>query len=88
MSGDIYQKLEMDFRENVSQAHDVIKTLEIETKGLVGNHQIRAIIYEAKGDLGQLEQLANNFKYNEIIEKYSDIDFSKTFHELKLSYAS
>ncbi|MFK7840581.1 MAG: hypothetical protein AB8B83_09675 [Bdellovibrionales bacterium] len=84
MKTDIYQKIEADFGANSEKAHDVIDELDKTTKGMVDTNQIRALIFDAKGNLERLREAALSFKYNEIIEQNPNIDFHKTFHELEL----
>ncbi len=79
MKTDIYQRLEADFGEKIQDAKMVIDDLGAVTKGLVANAQIRAIIFEANGNIELLRRFAENFEYNRIIEENAEIDFEQPF---------
>ena len=93
METDIYQKLEADFGNCFEEARDQIDMLDAETKGLIDNRILRAIIYLASGNIEQMKSMI------ELARKdYRDVlwqaeydcgeellrDFNKTFHDLGL----
>ena len=93
MATDIFQKLELDFGVNLSNAQEVLAGLDAKTKGLVSPRVVRSIVYLSKGDLESLERLAKlslvdcrdvlwQAEYDGGEDQLRD--FNKTFHELGL----
>lgn len=84
METDIYQKIERDFPNKTEEAISVINELDAQTKGTISSGAIRMLIFDAKGDFEKLKMTIKESHEGELSEKYKDIDFSKTFHDLKL----
>jgi len=90
---DIYQKMERDFGDGLGEAIEQIELLEAETKGLIDNRLLRAILFLADGDLEEFKQVIELARtdYRDVLfqaeygcgEKRL-YDFNKSFHELKL----
>ena len=94
MKPDTYQKIEKDFGDDIAPALDRFQALEAETKGMVDDRLVRAIIYLAKGDIGALDRyivmakldwrdVLVNAEYRHPGDKKLR-DFTLTFHQLGL----
>lgn len=93
MNTDIYQKIEIDFGEDLDQAIEIINILDARSKGLVGDRMLRAMVFLAKGNIERLEQVIElgRTDYRDVLwqAEYDCgeeqlYDFNKTFYELKL----
>ncbi len=94
MKTDIYQKISQDFGNDCTDVVNIFNALDAETKGIMSDRLVRAIIYLSNGSLDSLvrqiklarldwRDVFMNAEYS-----YPDRerlrDFSKSFHELGL----
>ncbi len=57
MNIDIYQKIENDFSENLDQAIEQVEMLDARSKGLVSDRLLRAMVFLAKGNIGNFKNI-------------------------------
>ena len=93
MKTDIYQKLKVDFNKELDEAINIMEALDAQTKGLISDRLLRAIIYLAKGNIHRLKEVIklSQKDFRDILwQAEYDCgetlihDFEKTFHELKM----
>jgi hypothetical protein len=93
MKTDIYQKIERDFGDDLKLAIEQVEILDARSKGLVGTHVLRAMIFLAKGNIERFKQIIElgRTDYRDVLwqAEYDCgeeqlYDFNKTFHELNL----
>jgi hypothetical protein len=93
MKTDIYQKIELDFKADKDLVLEEIDILDAQTKGLIGDRILRAMVFLAKGNYDLFKQIVELARtdYRDVLwqaeydctEEHKR-DFNKTFHELKL----
>ena len=93
MKTDIYQKIELDFGDDLKLAIEQVEILDARSKGLIGNRMLRAMVFLAKGNIERFKQVIElgRTDYRDVLwqAEYDCgeeqlYDFNKTFHELKL----
>ena len=93
MKTDIYQKIELDFGDDLELAIEQVEILDARSKGLIGNRMLRAMVFLAKGNIERFKQVIElgRTDYRDVLwqAEYDCgeeqlYDFNKTFHELKL----
>lgn len=93
MATDIYQKIEKDFGADSKKIMEEIEFMNAQSKGLIGNRFLRAIVYLAKGNFDDFRYFAEKARteYNEVLQQaeydengHKVYDFNKSFHQLKL----
>jgi hypothetical protein len=93
MKTDIYQKIEIDFGDDLKLAIEHIEILDARSKGLVGDRLLRAMVFLAKGNIERFKQVIElgRTDYRDVLwQAEYDCgeeqlhDFNKTFHELRL----
>jgi hypothetical protein len=93
MKTDIYQKIELDFGDDLKLAIEQVEILDARSKGLIGNRMLRAMVFLAKGNIERFKQVIElgRTDYRDVLWQAEHgcgeeqlYDFNKTFHELKL----
>ena len=93
MKTDIYQKIELDFGDDLNPAIEQVEILDARSKGLIGDRMLRAMVFLAKGNIERFKQVIElgRTDYRDVLwqAEYDCgeeqlYDFNKTFHELKL----
>jgi hypothetical protein len=93
MKTDIYQKIELDFGDDLKSAIEQVEILDARSRGLVGDRMLRAMVFLAKGNIERFMQVIElgRTDYRDVLwqAEYDCgeeqlYDFNKTFHELRL----
>ena len=94
MAVDVYQKVERDFGESAEEIHQALRALDQETRGMISDRLVRAIVYLAQGDaikfyglVAEAQTEWDKVLYEAEHDKTTGEkvrNFDRTFHELKL----
>lgn len=93
MKSDIYQKIEIDFGNDLKRALEQVESLDARSKGLISDRMLRSLVFLAKGNMERFKQvieLGRTDSRDVLWQAEYDCgeeqlyDFNKTFHELKL----
>ena len=93
MATDIYQKIENDFGTDSQKVMEEIKFMNAQSKGMIGNRILRAVVYLAKGNFDDFRYFAEKARteFNEVLRQaehdengHKIYDFNKSFYQLKL----